>query len=130
MKVEELEKYGARFEMPKEAVKEQFKIMLKALRKKFGFWGMLGVFKDMYFIQGKLRKEHPETQNKVAAMGDVNEKELFMLFPFQRAEKAGNVHFYFQDKLKLPTKLLKFTFVGNYVELWNNNITLRFNIGE
>ncbi len=78
MKVEELEKYGAKLEMPKEAMKKQSKIMLKALRKKFGLWGMVEVFIDVYFFQRKLRKDHPETQIKVAAMGDVMEKELFM----------------------------------------------------
>jgi hypothetical protein len=78
MKVEELEKYGARFEMPKEAMKEQSKIMLRALRRKFGILGMLGVFKDVYFMQKKLRKDYPETQRKVAAMGNTNEKELFI----------------------------------------------------
>ena len=36
MKVEELEKYGAALEMPKEAVKKQSKIMFQALREQFG----------------------------------------------------------------------------------------------
>lgn len=58
MKVEELEKYGASLEMPKEAVKEQSKIMLRALRREFGLWGMLGVFRDTYFIQRRLKKDH------------------------------------------------------------------------
>ena len=44
MKVEELEKYGAGLVMPKEAVKKQSKIMFRALRKRFGFWGMMGIF--------------------------------------------------------------------------------------
>ena len=57
MKVEELEKYGAKLEMPKDAMKEQSKIMLRALRRKFGIVGMLGVFKDLYFFQRKLRKD-------------------------------------------------------------------------
>lgn len=78
MKVEELEKFGARLEMPKEAMKKQSKIMLKALNKNFGCLGTLGVFKDICCIQRKLRKDHPETQRKAAAMGSTNEKELFM----------------------------------------------------
>ena len=77
MKVEELEKYGAKLEMPKDAMKEQSKIMLRALRRKFGIVGMLGVFKDLYFFQRKLRKDYPETLKKVSAMGEVMEKELF-----------------------------------------------------
>ena len=56
MKVEELEKYGAALEMPKEAVKEQSKIMFRALRKQFGFFGMLGIFKDTFFNQFKIEK--------------------------------------------------------------------------
>ena len=78
MKVEELEKYGAKLEMPKEAMKEQSKIMLKALRKQFGFWGMLGVFIDMYFIQRRLKRDHPDTQRKAAAISEIMEKELFI----------------------------------------------------
>lgn len=77
MKVEELEKYGAKLEMPKDAMKEQSKIMLRALRRKFGIIGMLGVFKDLFFFQRKLRKDYPETLKKVSAMGEVMEKELF-----------------------------------------------------
>ncbi|MFC1651221.1 L-2-amino-thiazoline-4-carboxylic acid hydrolase [Candidatus Latescibacterota bacterium] len=78
MKVEELDKYGAKLEMPKEAMKEQSKIMLRALRKEFGIIGMLGVFKDMYFNQRRLKKDYPETQKKVAAISNVMEKELFV----------------------------------------------------
>jgi hypothetical protein len=78
MKVEELEKYGAKLEMPKEAMKEQSSIMLRALRRKFGFWGMVGVFRDMYFVQRRLKKDHPETRRKAAAVSKVIEKELFI----------------------------------------------------
>ena len=77
MKVEELEKYGAKLEMPKEAVKEQGKIMLRALRKRFGIVGMLGVFKDTWANQRRLRRDHPETRRKAAAISDTIEKELF-----------------------------------------------------
>jgi len=78
MKVEELERFGAKLEMPKEAVKEQSKIMFRALRKKFGFWGMLGILKDLYFIQRNLKRDNPETLAKVTAIGSVVEKELFL----------------------------------------------------
>ena len=78
MKVEELEKYGAPLEMPKEAMKEQSKIMFKALKKKFGIFGMLGVFFDTFALRRKLKKEHPETRRKVLAISDVLEKELFI----------------------------------------------------
>jgi hypothetical protein len=78
VKVEELEKYGTALEMPKEAIKEQSKIMLRALRKEFGLIGMMGVFIDMYFIQRSLKTDHPETQKKAAAIGKIPEKELFL----------------------------------------------------
>jgi hypothetical protein len=51
--------------------------MLKALRKNFGIWGMFGIFLDIYFIQRKLKKQHPDTRKKAAAMGTIVEKELF-----------------------------------------------------
>ena len=77
MKVEELERFGAKLEMPKEAVREQGKIMLRALRGKFGILGMLGVFKDTWVNQRRLRRDHPETQRKAAAISETIEKELF-----------------------------------------------------
>jgi len=77
MRVEELEKYGAALEMPKEAVKEQSKIMFRALRKQFGFFGMLGIFKDTFFNQLKLKKENPGTRRKAADISKIIEEELF-----------------------------------------------------
>ncbi len=53
MKVEELERFGAKLEMPEEAVKEQGKIMLRALRGRFGVLGMLGVFQDTWVSSAK-----------------------------------------------------------------------------
>lgn len=77
MKVEDLEKYGAGLEMPKEAVKEQGKIMLRALRRKFGIVGMLGIFKDTWANERRLRRDHPETRRKAVAISPIIEKELF-----------------------------------------------------
>jgi hypothetical protein len=77
MKVEELEMFGASLEMPKEAVKEQGKIMAHALRERFGIVGMLGVFKDTWTNQRRLRRDHPEPRRKAAAISDIIEKELF-----------------------------------------------------
>ena len=56
MKVEELEKYGAKLEMPKEAMKEQSRIMLRALRRKFGLLGIPGVFKIYTFFKEDCEK--------------------------------------------------------------------------
>lgn len=78
MRVEDLEKYGAKLEMPKEAVKEQTKIMFRALSKEFGFWGMLGVFKDTFFNHRLLKKDYPDTRKRAAAISDIVEKELFI----------------------------------------------------
>lgn len=77
--VEDLEKYGAALEMPKEMVKQQTKIMLQALRIKFGFWGMIGVFIDTFILRNRLRKDHPETVVKARNIGETIEKELFMI---------------------------------------------------
>ena len=77
MKVEELEMFGAGLEMPKEAVKAQGKIMLHALRRRFGIAGMLGIFKDIWLNQRRLRRNHPETRRKAAAISEIIEKELF-----------------------------------------------------
>ena len=78
MKVEELEKFGAKLEMPKEAVKGQTKIMFRALRKRFGIWGMISIFIDTFTNQNKLKKEYPETRRKAVAISEIIEKELFM----------------------------------------------------
>jgi hypothetical protein len=77
MKVEELEKYGAALEMPKEAVKDQSKIMLNAIKQKFGVFGMIGVFKDTFINQIKLKRENPDTRKKAVAISKTIEKELF-----------------------------------------------------
>jgi hypothetical protein len=77
MKPEELERYGAPLEMPKEAVKEQSKIMMNAIRQKFGVLGMIGVFKDTFLNQIRLKKENPNTLKKAAAISKTIEKELF-----------------------------------------------------
>jgi L-2-amino-thiazoline-4-carboxylic acid hydrolase len=77
MKVEELEKYGAGLEMPKEAMKKQSKIMLNALKGKFGVVGMIGVFWDTIRNVKKLKKMYPESLRKAAKISKVIEKELF-----------------------------------------------------
>jgi hypothetical protein len=82
MRVEELDRFGAQLEMPKEAVKEQNKIMLRAVRKRLGFWGVLGVFKDTLVNHRRLRKDHPETRRKAAAISATIEKELFAFSAF------------------------------------------------
>ena len=78
MKVEELEKFGAALKMQKEAVKEQNKIMLRALKKEFGLFGMLGIFKDTLFNNIRLRKQYPEVQKEIAEINKTLEKELFV----------------------------------------------------
>ena len=78
-RVEDLKNYGASLEMPKEAVKVQFTIMLKALRKQFGFRGMLALLRDTHFIQRRMRRDFPETRQRAAELGEVTERELFTL---------------------------------------------------
>ena len=78
MKVEELERFGAKLQMPKEAVREQNKIMLRTLKKEFGLFGMLGIFKDTLFNNFRLRKQYPEVQKEIAEINKALEKELFV----------------------------------------------------
>ena len=78
MKVEELERFGAKLHMPKEAVREQNKIMLRALKKEFGLFGMLGIFKDTLFKNVILRKQYSEVQKEIAEINKTLEKELFV----------------------------------------------------
>ena len=109
MKVEELEKYGAPLEMPKKAMKEQSKIMFKALKKKFGIVGMLGVFFDTFTMQRRLKKEHPETRRKVLAMSDVLEKELFIFSAVYLAlsKRLGRESAYEFFKTKVMNEIAK-----------------------
>ena len=79
MRVEDLEKFGASLEMPKEAVKTQYRILWTALRKQFGFFGALGVFLDTYSIKRRLRRDFPETRRRAAAIGKIIENQLFAL---------------------------------------------------
>ena len=78
-RVENLENYGASLEMPKEAVKAQFRILWTALRKQFGLLGALRVFLDTYLIQRLLRRDFPDTRRRAAAMGKIVENQLFAL---------------------------------------------------
>jgi hypothetical protein len=116
MHVEELEKYGAKLEMPKEVMKEQTKIMFRALRRKFGFFGMLGVFRDMYFIQRKLRKDHPETLKKVSVMGQTVEKELFMFsgLYLALAKRLGRENAYEFFKTEVINEIAKISITALY----------------
>jgi hypothetical protein len=116
MKVEELEKYGAALEMPKEAVKEQSKIMFRALRKKFGFLGMLGIFKDAFINQIKLKKDFPEARKKAAAISEIIEKELFTfsgLF-LALAKRLGREEAYDFFKTKVMNEIAKTSMAAIY----------------
>jgi hypothetical protein len=95
--------------MPKEAVKEQTKIIFRALRKRFGFWGMVGIFKDAFTNQIKLRKQYPEMRRKAASISKVIEKELFMfsgLF-LALAKRLGREDAYEFFKTKVMNEIAK-----------------------
>jgi hypothetical protein len=107
MKVEELERFGAKLEMPKEAVRNQSKIMLRALRERFGILGMLGIFKDTWVNQGRLRRDHPETRRKAAAISEIIEKELFTFSAFfmALAKRLGREEAYEFFKTKVMNEI-------------------------
>jgi len=107
MKVEELERFGAKLEMPKKAVRKQGKIMLRALRKRFGILGMLGIFKDTWVNQRRLRRDHPETRRKAAAISEIIEKELFTFSAFFMAlgKRLGREEAYEFFKTKVMNEI-------------------------
>ncbi len=116
MKVEELERYGGTFEMPKEAMRKQGWIMIKALRRKFGIFGMFGVFKDMFFIARKLKKEHPETRKKAAALGKATEKEFFTFSALflAMAKRLGRENTYEYFKTEVINEISKISMPALY----------------
>ena len=116
MKVEELEKYGGNLEMPKEAVKAQDKIIFRALRKRFGMWGTIGVFKDTFKNQRKLKKEYPETRRKAAAISEVIEKELFVFSGvfLALAKRLGKKEAYEFFKTKVMNEIAKTSMASIY----------------
>jgi hypothetical protein len=56
--------------------------MLRALRREFGVLGTLGIFKDTWANQRRLKRDHPETRRKAAAISETIEKELFTFSAF------------------------------------------------
>ena len=116
MKVEELERYGAPLEMPKEAVREQNKIMLRALKKEFGLFGMLGIIKETLFNNFKLRKQYPEAQKEIAEINKTLEKELFVfsgLF-LAIAKRLGREEAYEFFRTKILNDMGKISIPGIY----------------
>lgn len=109
MKVEELEMYGKSLEMPKEAVNQQSKIMLRALREKFGILGMLSVFFNMFIIRKRLINDHPNTLKKVAKLGDIVKKELFDFSSLYLAlaKRLGRAEAYEFFKTKVMNEIAK-----------------------
>jgi 2-dehydropantoate 2-reductase len=107
--VEELQRYGAPLEMPAEAIKEQSKIMMRALRKQFGFRGMIGVFLDMFFIQIKLKKDHPVARQKALSISKSIEKELFTFSALYLAlsKRLGRNEAYTFFKIKVMNEIAR-----------------------
>ena len=64
MKVEELEMYGKALEMPKEAMKQQTKIVFRLLRKEFGVFGIPGLLLRMIKHSRRITKQYPEALKK------------------------------------------------------------------
>jgi len=109
MNVENLQMYGAALEMPRGAVKKQGMIMLRALRNRFGILGTLSVLKDTWLNQRRLRKDHPETRRKAAAIGGTIEEELFAFSALflALAERLSREEAYEFFKTKVLNELAK-----------------------
>ena len=109
MKVEELERYGAALEMPRKVVRQQIFIIIRALKKQFGVLGMLGVFKDAFFINKDLRRQNPITASKARAISKVIEKELFTFSSIYLAlsKRLGRSKAYEFFKLEVMNEIAK-----------------------
>jgi hypothetical protein len=118
MKVEELERFGGNVEMPNEAVKKQGKIMVRALRERFGILGMLFIFKDTLANHRRLRRDHPDTRRKAAAISKIIEKELFIFSALflALAERLGREEAYEFFKTRVMNELAQ-TSMGHLYQL-------------
>ena len=116
MKVEELERFGAQLQMPKEAVREQNKIMLRALKKEFGLFSMLGIIKETLFNNFKLRKQYPEAQKEIAEINKTMEKELFVFSSLflTIAKRLGREEAYEFFRTKILNDMGKISIPGIY----------------
>lgn len=116
MKVEELERFGAQLQMPKEAVREQNKIMLRALKKEFGLFGMLGIIKATLFNNFNLRKQYPEAQKEIAEINKTMEKELFVFSSLflAIAKRLGREEAYEFFKTKIINDMAKISIPAIY----------------
>ena len=127
MKVEELRQFGAPLQMPKEAMKQQGKIMLRALRQRFGFVGMLGIFMDTWFNQRRLRRDYPETGRKALAISDVIEKEMFTFSAMflALAKRLGREEAYEFFKTKVMNEIAQ-TSMGLIYQVTHNDRRIPF----
>jgi len=80
MKVEELKMYGKGLDMPKEAVKQQMKIVFRLLKKEFGIFGIIGLVFRISKHAKRIKKQYPEAVKKArTTVSKVFEKELIMM---------------------------------------------------
>lgn len=92
MKVEELSRYGKTLTgIPKEAMRKQRAIVLREIRKKFGFLGILPFFIRLLAAQRALKKNYPDAYRDTLALGQEAAKELPVLISMFNliAEKEG-----------------------------------------
>jgi len=78
-KVEELSLYGKPLTgLEKEAVKEQEKIFMAEIKKRYGFFGRIPFFIDVFLEQRRTKKNYPEAYAQLQKFGGQAVKE----FPF------------------------------------------------
>jgi hypothetical protein len=97
MKVEELSQYGKTLSgLPREAIKKQRTVVLRAMRKKFGLLGILPFFVKLVFHQKALKKNYPEAYQKAAQISEGAAKEITMLVAMFNivAKKEGTENAY------------------------------------
>ena len=80
MKVEELSQFGKTLSgLPKEALKKQRKIVLRAIRTKYGWLGTLPFFLRIVSGQKKLKKHYPGAYKQAKNISENAAKEVTML---------------------------------------------------
>lgn len=106
-KVEDLQNYGASLEMPKGAIKEQFKITLSVIYKKFGVLETFCILFDIYRNQRALKRKYPLVRKQATKLGEVIDRELFILSGLflALAKRLGRAEAYEFLKFKVMYKL-------------------------
>lgn len=97
MRIEELSQFGKPLTgLEKEAVKAQEKIFMAEIKKRYGFFGRIPFFIDVFRGQRRAKKDYPEAFAKLQKFGGQATKEFpFLIGIFHAvAKREGREHTY------------------------------------